>query len=216
MDDWTVFVIGDSISIQYGPWLEGYVKPGVSYARKSGLNDALRNLDVPQGANGGDSAMVLEYLVGNKDHHEIEDVDVLAINCGLHDIKTDPESRTRQVGPDDYRSNLERIVEVARPLCRQLVWISTTPCVDEIHNARSTAFYRYRDDVVQYNQIADSIMTANGVAVIDLFALTVTLEADLGDAIYTDHVHFVPEVQRLQGSYIAGWIDAYRQTHKGS
>ncbi|MFP4511227.1 MAG: SGNH/GDSL hydrolase family protein [Spirochaetaceae bacterium] len=214
MTEWKVFFIGDSISIQYGPWLETFLTPSVSYARKAGVNDALRDLDVPQGANGGDSRMVLEYLSASKNHQEIGDVDVLAINCGLHDIKTDPESRTRQVGPDEYRSNLERIVEIGKPLCRWLVWVSTTPCMDAIHNARSTAFHRYREDVLTYNRIADAVMRVHDIPIIDLFGLTEKLESERGDAVYKDHVHFAPEIQHLQGAYIAGWINAHRQANQ--
>ena len=209
----TSFFIGDSISIRYGPWLEGYLASRVSYARKTGLNDALKDLDVPQGANGGDSAMMLEYLLRNGDHGEIGAVDLLVVNCGLHDIKTNPESGTRQVEPDAYRSNLERILEVAQPLCPRFVWVSTTPCIDAIHNSRSTAFHRFRADVELYNQIATEVMSSHGVPVIDLFGLTVALETDLGDGIYEDHVHFVPEVRRLQAAHIAGWVDAYRQAN---
>jgi lysophospholipase L1-like esterase len=211
MSDRNVFLIGDSISIQYGPSLATYLSPDIAYARKSGLNDALRDLDVPQGANGGDSAMVLEYLSRNDRHAEIRNVDLLVINCGLHDIKTSPQSGKRQVEPGDYRSNLERIVELSRGLCRQFVWVSTTPCVDAIHNSRSTAFYRYREDVVRYNEIASSIMSANDVPIIDLFALTEALERELGESVYKDHVHFPPEVCRTQAAYLAGWIRAFCQ-----
>lgn len=211
MSDWNVFLIGDSISVRYGPSLETFLSPDITYARKSGLKDALKDLDVPEGANGGDSAMVLEYLTHNDRHGEIANGDVLIINCGLHDIKTSPDSGMRQVEPGDYRSNLERIVEVARGLCRRLVWVSTTPCIDAIHNSLSTAFYRYRKDVVRYNEIADSIMTANDVPIIDLFALTEALERELGESVYKDHVHFIPEVCRTQAAYLAGWIRAFFQ-----
>jgi len=55
----TVHIIGDSISIQYGPYLAKYVAPHCQYSRKEG---EVGNMDVPNGANGGDSSMVLEYL----------------------------------------------------------------------------------------------------------------------------------------------------------
>ena len=57
-----VYVIGDSISIQYGPHLQAYLKGTMGYARKEGEEKALLNLDCPQGANGGDSSMVLSFL----------------------------------------------------------------------------------------------------------------------------------------------------------
>lgn len=57
-----LFILGDSISIHYGPYLEQMVKKHFIYARKEGLNEALKNLDYPTGANGGDSSMVRAYL----------------------------------------------------------------------------------------------------------------------------------------------------------
>ncbi len=93
----------------------------------------------------------------------------------------------------------------------RLAGISTTLCIDTIHNTRSTAFHRYRKDVVRYNEIADSIMTANDVLIIDLFALTEALERELGESVYKDHVHFTPEVYRTQAAYLAGWVRAFCQ-----
>ena len=81
-----VFVIGDSISIQYGPYLEQYLHGFYEYDRKRDEGFSSANLDLPAGANGGDSKMVLDYL-----KQRLEDPgfspDVLLLNCGLHDIK---------------------------------------------------------------------------------------------------------------------------------
>lgn len=203
------FFIGDSTSVRYGPWLERYLAPEVRYDRKSGLNDALRDLDVPQGQNAGDSTMVLEYLSNNKTHGEIQNVDLLVANCGLHDIKTDPDSGERQVGIDQYRSNLEHIVTAGRSLCKEFVWISTTPLIDAVHNARNEKFFRYRDQLLSYNEVAKDVMAAAGVPTIDLFGLTLELESDIGEAIYEDHVHFTPEVRRVQAAFVAGWVKGF-------
>ena len=51
----TCYVIGDSISIQYGPYLESALGASWQYDRKSGDAEARKNLDIPIGANGGDS-----------------------------------------------------------------------------------------------------------------------------------------------------------------
>ncbi|KIE48240.1 hypothetical protein U732_4009 [Clostridium argentinense CDC 2741] len=58
----SLFVIGDSISIHYGPYLREMIKDKFAYDRKRGLEHALIDLDKPVGANIGDSSMVLEYL----------------------------------------------------------------------------------------------------------------------------------------------------------
>jgi hypothetical protein len=57
-----IYVLGDSISMQYGPSLEAYLEGVISYSRKEGEEEALLNLDNPRGANGGDSGMVLTFL----------------------------------------------------------------------------------------------------------------------------------------------------------
>lgn len=57
-----IFVVDDSISIQYGPFLEKYLQGIMRYSRKEGTEEALQNLDIPQGANGGDFSRVVAYL----------------------------------------------------------------------------------------------------------------------------------------------------------
>ena len=94
-----IYVIDDSISIQYGPYLEKTVEPELRYARKCG-DEALQNLDVPRGANGGDSAMVrsfMESLSSMPNFHP----HILLANCGLHDIKFDRNSGKHQVSEED-------------------------------------------------------------------------------------------------------------------
>src|SRR5690349_9184446 len=85
-------VVGDSISMQYGPDLERMLAGAAAYSRKQGRS---RDLDRPEGANGGDSAMVLAYL------RELaglagEPFALLVLNCGLHDIKVAAGGDARQ------------------------------------------------------------------------------------------------------------------------
>ena len=115
MEEKKIFVIGDSISIQCGPFLEEYLKGfNICYSRKEDNEDAFAattNLDQPMGANGGDSSVVLQYL-----HHKTSDLngrcDYLLINCGLHDIKTDPQSKKIQIPIEEYKQNLTEIVQL--------------------------------------------------------------------------------------------------------
>ena len=58
--------MGDSISIQYGPFLEAELaKSGIAYGRKGGEGDE-DDLDNPTGlgANGGDSTMLMQCQSG--------------------------------------------------------------------------------------------------------------------------------------------------------
>ena len=124
-----IFVIGDSISIHYGPALEASLKGlGIGYDRKTGLDAAREDMDVARGANGGDSARVLAYLRQCATRGPAITADTLLVNCGLHDIKTDPATGRRQVPIEAYRDNLEAIVMLATgALARRMVWIRTTP-----------------------------------------------------------------------------------------
>ena len=71
-----VFVIGDSISLGYGPYLERYLAPFFRYARKNGAENVMRTLGIaPGSANGGDSSQVLKYVAANAVHGEIPATD---------------------------------------------------------------------------------------------------------------------------------------------
>ena len=204
----TLFILGDSISIQYGPHLERYLAGSFHDARKQGETEALLNLDIPAGANGGDSSMVLHYLRAAPQHGEIGSPDYLLINCGLHDIKIDPESGEKQIGPQLYRANLEGIAAAAGILGGRFVWIRTTPCDENIHNARQQQFHRFGADVREYNRIADEVMRGRMVPIIDLYSFTQTLAS--GPDLFIDHVHFPVHVQELQAAFIAGCLTALK------
>jgi lysophospholipase L1-like esterase len=190
-------VLGDSISIQYGPHLRAFLGDAFEYSRKEG---DIGPLDRPQGANGGDSDMVLHYLRGGL--AEGRRWDVLLLNCGLHDIKTDPATMVCQVPLVRYARNLEEIVGVAGGIAPHLVWVRTTPVVTAVHNARTATFRRFAEDVESYNRVADGVMAARGVPSIDLHGFTL----NLGPNLYADHVHFTEPVRVAQAAFIAGWL----------
>jgi len=198
----SLFAIGDSISIHYGPYLREMIKDKFTYDRKRGLEHALIDLDKPVGANAGDSSMVLEYL--QEEYNLGRKYDVLIINCGMHDLRRDRESNSVQIRIDEYRRNLKSIVEISKKMANEVIWISLTPIIDEIHNARKAGVLRYSSDVEKYNEVSTSVMKDGNVKIIDLYNFT----KNLGGDIYCDHVHFKDEVRRLQGAFIAGYLNS--------
>lgn len=58
----SLYLIGDSISIDYHRHLKSLLAEEYVYRRKGGVEKARKNLDKVQGANGGDSACVLAHL----------------------------------------------------------------------------------------------------------------------------------------------------------
>lgn len=195
-----LFILGDSISVHYGEYLEPLLKGVFEVRRKLGDEEALKDLDVPRGANGGDSSMMLEFLKPTVEKG-VFCPEMFLINCGLHDIKTHPVTGEKQVPLAQYRENLEAIVELIKPLPCQMAWMRTTPCDEKIHNNSESTSYRYSADVIAYNEAADEIMKRNGVPIIDLY--TFTLNLGKSEEIYCDHVHFHQDVRKKQAEYLA-------------
>lgn len=202
-DKASLYVIGDSISIQYGPYLKEYLAGIADYDRLRDSGQALQDLDQAIGANGGDSRRVLS-IIREKLETGTWQPDYLLLNCGLHDLRANPGDKTiHQVEIDEYRKNLDTIVRLAQGRDIQLIWVRTTPVVDSIHNRLSSSFHRYLADVEAYNRAADTIMQSYGVPSIDLFGFT----HQAGPGVFHDHAHFTPEFQRLQAAYLAGAIE---------
>lgn len=199
-----IFLIGDSISMEYGPYLKKYLR-GIAYLeRKEDDGSAAKNLDVPTGANGGDSRMVLSYLrrkVADPDFKP----DYLLLNCGLHDIKRDVSGKGTQVDSTAYRQNLQEIHRLLSDQNIQLIWMRTTMVIDSVHNQRSKAFKRYAADLESFNQIADEVCAEKEIPVIDLYRLSVAL----GRKEVADHVHYKVPARMAKAGYIAGFLQSY-------
>ncbi|MBI5566679.1 MAG: SGNH/GDSL hydrolase family protein [Chloroflexi bacterium] len=191
-----VHVVGDSISIHYGPYLPAMLAGVMVYSRKTAPDGSL---DDAGAANGGDSSMVLAYVQSLQPEQSF---DVLLLNCGLHDIKRDPVTSQPQITPDYYAANLRAILVESKRLAQRAIWVRTTPVIDERHNRLNTAFRRFEVDVEEYNAIADRIMREHNIPIIDLFSFT----RKLGPDVYVDHVHFMAEVRAQQAAFIAGHL----------
>lgn len=202
-----LFVVGDSISVGYSPYLEKMTQ-GIFqfYGRKTGMEEALLNLDIPLGSNIGDSSMVLNYLRTMLTSSEWRP-DLLILNCGLHDIKI--KDGSLQIQLEDYCMNIKNILGLLADKKIKVIWVRTTPVEDEQHNSRQNHFKRCSADLAKYNAAADKIMNEYGVKMIDLHAFTSTLGK--GGDIYRDHVHYYPEIEALQAAYIAGFIQSEEQ-----
>jgi hypothetical protein len=204
-----LFIVGDSISIQYGPYLEKYLAGVLEYERKTDDGGAPAQAGVYEGVNGGDSRSVAGYLKARARDDSFRP-DYLLVNCGLHDIRRKLDGHLDyQISPEDYLENLKRIYATSREIGARLIWVRITPVVDSIHNRPGMEFHRFAADQEKYNEIADEFFKASGVPVLDLEAFT----RRLGDGIFVDHVHFSDEVRALQAAFIAGFLFRYIEDH---
>ncbi len=195
-----VCVLGDSISMHYGPFLKSFLPDRFNYTSKGDKNSELGDLNLGSDVNGGDSSLVLEYLKARiqRGFHP----DLLLLNCGLHDVKTDPVSGARHVPIYKYESNLKEIVRVLKAAKIKTVWIRTTHADENVHNKLNNVFWRFAKDVEDYNAVADAITAEAGFPSIDLHGFT----KSLGGNPFCDHIHFNEDVRRLQAAFIAGHI----------
>ncbi len=90
---------------------------------------------------------------------------VIHCNWGIHDITRRDSPDVRQVEVEEYGRNLEALFERLEATGARLIWATTTP-VQEGTPDRMPA------DVVRYNGVARGIVSARGIAVDDLYSLT--------------------------------------------
>lgn len=196
-----LFLLGDSISMQYSPYLEKMLSGKFSIIRKQDSGEGEQNLDVPKGSNIGDSRMALKYIKFKLSDERFTP-DLITLNCGLHDIKRNPTNQTIAVDTTEYRKNLEEIASIVSKRKIEMIWIRTTAVVDSIHS-KNKGFSRYAKDLEKYNAIADEVFKKNNVKSIDLYSFT----KNLGGNRYVDHVHYNDETKMLQAAYISGFLN---------
>ncbi len=180
-----VVLVGDSIRMGYAPFVAETLK---------GLAEV-----VSPEENGGDTGNVLKHL----DTWVIaRNPAVVHFNAGLHDLKTDPKTGAKQVGLDDYRKNLAEIIKrLERETSARLIFATTTPVIDERHQATKD-FIRRETDVEAYNTVAREVVAGSpNVVVDDLHALVLSLDPE--KALVKDGVHYTPEAYQALGARVA-------------
>jgi len=194
-----LFVLGDSISIYYGPYLKRMLHNRYHYRRKGddeghSPSDLIDNHFL---VNGGNSGRVRDYLQERR-VKQGWDFDVLLLNCGLHDIAT--VAGVKQVSLEQYQDNLSQIAQQLLNTSIQVYWVRTTPVLESMANMPDKGFARYNADVARYNQTADAVMTSFGIRIADLHGFTVSL----GEEAFMDGAHFSDRACELQAAFLAG------------
>ena len=203
----TLFVIGSSTTLLFGPHLKRMTEGLYRYSRKGDdpreMSKAFRDLDAGQGASAGDSSMVRKYLQA-LDRAGSFHADVVLMHVGGHDIRNDPATGNNQVPLEEFRRNVEAIVEWFSRRGIRLVWLLAGPIDETLHNARSRSFHRFEKDLEEYNKAAESVLKRAAVEILDLPGFTRRLGPMA--KLLKDHVHFTDDVVRLQAAFIAGYL----------
>jgi lysophospholipase L1-like esterase len=151
--------------------------------------------------NGGTSGNVLAYL---DDWVLSRSPDIVHLNCGLHDLKSEFGASTTAVPLHEYATNLEAIfARITERTSATLIWATTTPVNERWHH-ENKAFDRFEADVRAYNQRASEIARRFGIQVNDLYGLV--MDAGRDAYLAQDGVHFTPEGYALLGQAVADVI----------
>ncbi len=146
-----VLLAGDSISFGYGSLVQAI------------LRNKFEVSNLPE--NGGTSANLLAHI---DDWMVKPGYDIIHVNCGLHDIAIECETRRHRAPLEQYRMNVEEIIRRLKDETSAIiVWATTTPVIDERHTARK-GFDRHEQDVSVYNEAARRIMLKLNVPINDL------------------------------------------------
>jgi len=180
-----VTLIGDSIRMGYQPFVKELL---AEKAEVWGPEE-----------NGGDSRNVLAHL----DEWAVKrEADVIHLNCGLHDLKLHPGGKF-QVSVEEYRANVARIVErLQNETKAAVIWATSTPIVDERHNARKDInFQRFDADVERYNRAALEVVNRAGLKVNDLRGVVERL--GILESVMPDGVHLTDRAYRTLAEAVA-------------
>lgn len=177
-----ILLIGDSISHGYAPAVCELLSDKANVYR----------LPVNGGSTTNGLAHLAEWLGDRK-------WDVIHFNWGLHDIKVGPSGKC-WVSPEDYETNLRRLVEQLKATGARLIWATTTPVP-----GRVKGITRRSADVIAYNALAKKVMDENGIAVDDLYSLALPQLATIQ---LPANVHYTPEGYRVLAKSVVASIGA--------
>lgn len=185
-----LYIIGDSISMHYGPYLDRIISSG----------DTFKGILRISPENTSSSDKVIELLI--TDGRNFQD-QIILWNAGLHDVRRNREDKLIYTPLPEYGANLRKIQMILKNKGFRQIFINSTPVYDDRHNNRASGWIRLDSDIKTYNEEAQKIMTELKVPIIDLYSFTKTF----GENALFDHVHFKPEIRLEQAKYIATCID---------
>ncbi len=209
-----VLILGDSISIGYTLQVRELLKG------KANIHRALNEQGIKENCAGTTHGLKrIDFWLGEKKW------DLIHFNWGLHDLKyvnetgqkVDPSKGRQQAVPDQYRKNLEVLVERLKKTGAKLVFATTIPYVE------GCAGRKVGDELV-YNKIAKKIMEKHQVTINDTWAVinpklkeyakerNVHLKKE-GTTALSKHIAKVIE-KELGSKDIPYWLSEYEDAYK--
>lgn len=169
-----VLVFGDSITQGYWAVEHGWVDLLRMLFDKKQLKDLVNN-DEPTVFNLGISAdtsvdvlarIKAEVLARTRKHHSFKPA--IIIQIGTNDSSVDHGKK--KVGLDDYRNNLQEIIDVVRPLSSRIIFVGLFACNDDQTNPVFWGDYLYQNsEIKKYEEVMAELAKENGLNFIPVF-----------------------------------------------
>ena len=187
-----VILVGDSIRRGYEP---------VAVRELKGWAEVIEMGSIQGGNTRNLLAHLDEWVIAR-------DPDIVHLNAGLHDMARAPgPGPENRVPLDEYRANLERILQTLQRETRAaLIFALTTPVDLGRQLAIAKGVNRTSEDVAAYNAAAAEIASGFGAAVNDLH--TAVVEAGSGELLDEDGVHFTAAGDEVLGRAVAAAVRA--------
>ena len=134
---------------------------------------------------------------------ELGQPDIVHWNNGLWDCGHWWERQPKQIPLDEYVATLRQILDDLRQLTRSIIWATITP-VHEDRLADQYGFNWTNKEIDTYNAAALSMMTAEDVAVNDLYTV---VKADVGENLGQDLLHLSEKGQQRCAAAVVAAID---------
>jgi len=131
--------------------------------------------------------------------------DIVHWNNGLHDVGYDPPRNPVQFPIDEYRSNLERIIERLSKTGARIVFATTTPVHPKMP-FRNDSWSWKNEEIEAYNRAAIGIMNAHKIPINDLHAI---VAADPDALLGEDQLHLNANGQKACAKAVVDAIEKY-------
>ena len=179
-----VLIIGDSISVGYTPFVRDMLKNKL---------DIYRILENGRYSSYG-KRQLDNWLSLNKHW------DIIHFNWGLWDLQyINPDNENingiQRTTPEEYKSNLEYIVNKLKNTGAKLIWCNTTPVP-----MNATMAQGIPEDVIRYNNIAIEIANKNNIRINDLYSFALK---NINSIQLKNNVHFNSDGSKYLATKVA-------------
>jgi lysophospholipase L1-like esterase len=190
MDDVNVALVGDSIRLFSEPFVRRCLPARFKLRSPADNCRSSRNV----------AARIQDWVPPGT-------VDIVHLNCGLHDIRQDPGQRRSVTSPEEYVANLRHVFAYLADTGASVIWATSTPVRESAHGGIDSPRW-YPADLVAYNRRSVELALGFGFRINDLHGRL--SGAAMGGLLMPDGVHFNPAGNALIGQHVAAAIQACR------